>query len=118
VSSAKAIPPRATTAVRAAAWTLALVYLPFGWLVFTEWQILKLGPIFPGMVVLVLLQDWTPAPIARPLGYPSGFAATAVWLVLVFFGVLRARRNFWPWVGAICAGSCALAVVGYLMIKA
>lgn len=94
------------------------MYLPYAWLVFTEWQYLKLWPIFPGVAPCFLAQGLLRLEFLRRAPLVWSGAATVGLLILLAWGLSEARRSFWPLVGVGGAVSCALSVMGWLMLKA
>ena len=97
---------------------LLAVYAPFSWLIFTEWQYIKLWPVFPGLVISYFMREWVPLSCVPQWTYVLGLALTVLFVTGVIFGLLRVRRGFWPLLAGVFALSCAIASVAHSIMIA
>lgn len=106
------------------AWTLAVVYLPYCWLVFIDdawdsyrWHWIRLWTVLPGHVFCFLIErclpnSWVP-PRTEVTHNVFASVTTALFLVVVAFGLLRLRRWFWPTIAGLLVLSCGFSWIVY-----
>jgi len=97
---------------------LLAVYAPFSWLVFTEWQYIKLWPVFPGLVISYAMRAWFPGSWVPQSAYVLALAVTVLFVTIIILGLLRVRRGFWALFAGVFALSCVIASVAHSMMKA
>jgi len=108
--------------------TVAVVYLPYGWLVFMDyawdsyrWHWIRIWPVLPGHVLCFLIERclppaWLP-PRTEVTHNVFASVATALLLAEVVFRLLRLSRWFWPTIASLFVVSCGFGLMAYVLFR-